>query len=114
MRTYRINCTDDSDLIVATYAFRCSDDLDALDKATELCAANGVEVWDGARRVVWMHKGGAVRFKIEHRLARPIPSLLASSIARLNGLVCNFSLSPAFYSRTTSGLARSRRSGDSQ
>ena len=65
MRTYRINCTDNSDLIVATYAFRCSDDLDALDKATELCGANGVEVWDGARRVVWMHKGGAARFKIE-------------------------------------------------
>jgi len=44
MRTYRINCTDDADLVVATYAFRCSNDLDALDKATELCAANGVEV----------------------------------------------------------------------
>ena len=61
MRTYRINCTDDADQVVATHTFSCRDDLAALDRAQQLCAEHGVEVWDGARRVVWMHKGGAVR-----------------------------------------------------
>ena len=114
MRTYRINCTDDADLVVATYAFRCSNDLDALDKATELCVANGVEVWDGARRVVWMHKGGAARFKTEFSLAQSMSSSFASAIAQLDSLVCNQSSSTAFSTRTTGGFPRSRRSGDSR
>jgi len=114
MRAYRINCTDDSDLIVATYAFLCSDDLDALDKATELCAAHGVEVWDGARRVVWMHKGGAARLKVTFPDVEPMPWSTRLIRCSLDSLVCNLSSSPAFYSRTTGGLPRSRRSGDSQ
>ena len=65
MKTYRINCVDDFDNVVSTFEYHCVDDLDALDTATKLCAANGVEVWDGARRVVWMRKGGGARFKIE-------------------------------------------------
>jgi hypothetical protein len=89
MRAYRINFVDDADQVVTTYEVPCDDDLDALDKATKLCAANGVEVWDGARRVVWMHKGGAARFKTEPRLARPIPSSFALSVAPLDSLVCN-------------------------
>ena len=66
MRTYRINCTDDADRVVATHMFSCRDELEALDKARELCANGGVEVWDGERRVIWMHKGGEPR--IESRI----------------------------------------------
>jgi hypothetical protein len=61
MRTYRINCTGDADQIVTTYDATCRDDLAVLEKAKTLCGTHGVEVWDGSRRVVWMHKGGAVR-----------------------------------------------------
>lgn len=61
MRTYRINCTDDSDRVVTTHTFSCRGDLEALDEAQKLCAKHGVEVWEGERRVAWMHKGGAVR-----------------------------------------------------
>ena len=61
MRTYRINCTGEADQIISTHAFSCRNDLAALDKARQLCADHGVEVLDGERRVVWMHKGGAVR-----------------------------------------------------
>ena len=63
MRTYRINCTDDADQVVATHIFTCRGELEALDKARELCAEGGVEVWDGGRRIVWMHKGGEPRFQ---------------------------------------------------
>lgn len=63
MKPYRINCVDAVDHVVSTFDYFCTDDLDALDTATRLCAANGVEVWDGARRVVWMHKGGEARFQ---------------------------------------------------
>lgn len=83
MRTYRINCVDDADQVVTTHEYLCGDDLEALDKAIELCVANGVEVWDGARRVVWMHKGGAARVKIALPDIQPMPSSLASSIAAL-------------------------------
>ena len=61
MRTYRIKCVDDSDRVISSVDYFCIDDLDALDRANELCVENGVEVWDGARRVVWMYKGGEAR-----------------------------------------------------
>jgi len=89
MKTYRINCVDDFDNVVSTVEYHCVDDLDALDTATKLCAANGVEVWDGARRVVWMRKGGGARFKTEPSLAQSMSSSFASSIAQLDSLVCN-------------------------
>jgi hypothetical protein len=89
MKTYRINCVDDFDNVVSTVEYHCVDDLDALDTATKLCAANCVEVLDGARRVVWMHKGGGARFKTEPSLAQSMSSSFASSIAQLDSLVCN-------------------------
>jgi hypothetical protein len=70
MRTYRINCTDEADRVVATHAFSCRDDLAVLEKAKKLCANHGVDVWEGTRRVLWMHKGGAVRFE---NLPAPLP-----------------------------------------
>jgi hypothetical protein len=82
MKTYRINCFDDSDQFITTQEYLCSDDLEALDKATELCAANGVEVWDGARRVVWMYKGGVARVKVashdELIMRSPLAALVAA------------------------------------
>lgn len=71
MRTYRINCVDDADRIISTFDYFCIDDLDALDRANELCAENGVEVWDGARRVVWMYKGGEARLTNAHEFEQP-------------------------------------------
>lgn len=95
MTAYRINCIDGADQVVTTHEFLFRDDLDAFDKATELCAANGVEVWDGTRRVIWMHKGGAARFKIEPGLASRMPSSLALSTAQvlICGLSCRTTLS---------------------
>jgi len=77
MKTYRINCVDDADQVVSTFDRLCTDDLDALDRANELCAANGVEVWDGERRVVWMHKGGAARATIAPRDFDPSSSFVS-------------------------------------
>lgn len=74
MRTYRINCVDDADRIVSTLDQFCIDDLDALDRANELCAENGVEVWDGARRVVWMYKGGEARLTNTHEFEQSPPA----------------------------------------
>lgn len=61
MRTYRINCTDETDRVVTTHEISCRGDLEALDAAQRLCGKHGVEVWEDERRVVWMHKGGAAR-----------------------------------------------------
>jgi len=74
MKIYRINCTDDTDHVVATHEFICGDDLAALERATRLCADHGVEVWDGDRRVVWMLKGGTARL-LAPNVVRTISSL---------------------------------------
>lgn len=89
MKTYRINCVDDGDHIVSTFDRLCIDDLDALDRANELCATNGVEVWDGARRVVWMHKGGAARLTTSNRAERANSSPIASSVAAFVRTTCS-------------------------
>jgi len=86
-KAYRINCVDSFDHIVSSFQYHCVDDLDALDTATKLCAANGVEVWDGARRVVWMHRGGEARVKIVARDVDLIPSPLDSVVAALAKLI---------------------------
>jgi hypothetical protein len=84
MRTYRINCLDDEDRVVATHRVFCGDDLAALDRATALCANYGVEVWDGERRVVWMLKGGAARLERPNETVRGMSSLGGFATELLN------------------------------
>lgn len=61
MKSYRLNCIDDRNKLVATHDIMLADDLAALGKANELCRDNAVEVWEGERRVFWMKKEGAPR-----------------------------------------------------
>ena len=83
MRTYRIDCTDNADRVVTTHEVTCRGDLEALDEAQKLCAKHGVEVWEGERRVVWMHKGGTVRVEPSSAItALPADWLGANPLAR--------------------------------
>lgn len=63
MKSYRINCVDERNKLVATHDIMLADDLAALSKANELCADNAVEVWEGERRVFWMKKGGEPQYE---------------------------------------------------
>lgn len=62
MESYRINCVDDHNKLVATHDIMLADDFAALRKANELCADNAIEVWDAERRVVWLKRGGDPRY----------------------------------------------------
>jgi hypothetical protein len=60
MGKYRFDLIDKSGGISQSQYYNCADDLDALDKAETLCAANAVDVWDGARRVLHLKRENAM------------------------------------------------------
>lgn len=67
MGQYRFDLIDVEGEIAESQFHLCADDLDALDKAEALSAANAVDVWDGARRVLHVKRG--------NRMATPSDSL---------------------------------------
>jgi hypothetical protein len=56
---YRLHCLDENQRITSSSDVVARDDLAALEQAEKLCEKQGMEVWQGTRRVARVKKGNA-------------------------------------------------------